>query len=373
MRRGLLGGAFFSFALLWQVQAQQVEIPRQAIDAAVPSSAVQDEEEVMPAETVRPPAPRQESTKPKITLDDMRKAGALAREKIERETRLTTKYLVPPVKPMTSSAPAVSNAQSFSSSRTFIPAPPDRPSRASAPSPSKSKSTVTSETISAQPISLSMESAFTKLADGFDFPVGKPDAQGYYKARGYRSRGHLGEDWDGVRGGDSDLGDAVYTIGEGVVVFARDCHMGWGNIVIIRHAYREYGVVKNIDSLYGHLNTILVRRGQAVSRGQKIATIGNAHGIYDAHLHLEIRKNLAIGMSRAKFARDSSNYYDPTQFILSHRHLQTGSGTYRIAMNTFTYDSLIHWDRERNYKYARTGGGSSESAVALKKAVASQR
>jgi murein DD-endopeptidase MepM/ murein hydrolase activator NlpD len=183
----------------------------------------------------------------------------------------------------------------------------------------------------------------------------------------------LGEDWDGVRGGDTDLGDPIYAIGDGVVVFARDCHMGWGNVVIIRHAYREHGEIKNIDSLYGHLQTILVRRGQAVTRGQKIAAMGNAHGIYDAHLHLEVRKNLSIGMSRAKFARDSSNYYDPSQFILSHRHLQTGSGNYRVAMNTFTYDSLIHWDRERNYSHARTGGGSSESATALKKAVASQR
>ena len=32
--------------------------------------------------------------------------------------------------------------------------------------------------------------------------------------------------------------------------------------------------------------------------------MGTAHGQYDAHLHLEIRKNLEIGMSRAKFARD---------------------------------------------------------------------
>jgi hypothetical protein len=56
--------------------------------------------------------------------------------------------------------------------------------------------------IPAQSISLRTETAFTKLADGFDFPVGIPDGQGYYKARGFRPNGHLGEDWDGVRGGD---------------------------------------------------------------------------------------------------------------------------------------------------------------------------
>ena len=224
----------------------------------------------------------------------------------------------------------------------------------------------------AQPVTFHGDTAFTKLADGFDFPVGKPDAQGYYKARGFRSHGHLGEDWDGVRGGDTDLGDPIYCIGDGVVVFARDCHMGWGNVVIVRHSYRDNGMIKNIDSLYGHLNTMLVHRGQAVTRGQKIATMGNAHGLYDAHLHLEVRKNLEIGMSRAAFARDFSNYYDPTQFINSHRHLQASSASYRIAMNTFTRDAKINFDKKRNYSHGHSGGGTSESAVALKKAVAAQ-
>src|SRR5207245_9212665 len=177
-------------------------------------------------------------------------------------------------------------------------------------------------------------------SDRFDFPVGRPDAQRYYKARGFQSQEHPGEDWDGSGGGNTDLGDPIYSISNGVVVFARDCHMGWGNVVIVRHAYREGGSIKNIDSLYGHLDRIVVPRGQRVARGEQVGTMGTAHGLYDAHLHLEIRKNIEIGMSRAAFACDSSNYYDPSQFILSHRHLQTGWGKYRIAMNTFTHDAL---------------------------------
>ncbi|MDB6148437.1 MAG: nlpD [Spartobacteria bacterium] len=215
-----------------------------------------------------------------------------------------------------------------------------------------------------------METAFIKIADGFDFPIGKPDAQGYYKARGFRSKGHLGEDWDGIRGGDTDLGDPIYSIGDGIVVFARDCHMGWGNVIIVRHTYREGGQVENIDALYGHLNNMAVHRGQSVARGQKIATMGTAHGLYDAHLHLEIRKNIEIGMSRAAFAKDFSNYYDPTQFINAHRHLQAGGGTYRVAMNTFVRDAHINFDAARNYSHARSGGGTRESAAALKKAIA---
>ena len=226
------------------------------------------------------------------------------------------------------------------------------------------------DTLAVQSVSLQGATAFTKLANGFDFPIGKPDAQGYYKARGFRSKGHLGEDWDGVRGGDTDLGDPIYCIGDGVVVFARDCHQGWGNVIIVRHAFREGGTVKNIDSLYGHVQKMLVHRGEAVSRGQQIATMGNAHGLYDAHLHLEIRKNIEIGMSRAAFARDFGNYYDPTQFILGHRRLSTNGGTYRIALNTFTHDKFIQWDKKKNYAGYR--GGSDESAKALKKAVAAQ-
>jgi murein DD-endopeptidase MepM/ murein hydrolase activator NlpD len=214
-----------------------------------------------------------------------------------------------------------------------------------------------------------METASTRLADGFDFPVGKPEAEGYYKARGFRSGGHMGEDWDGIRGGDTDFNDPIYSIGDGVVVFARDVHLGWGNVVIVRHAYRESGTVKHIDSLYGHLNSILVNRGQKVARGQQIGTMGTAHGQYDAHLHLEIRKNLEIGMSKSKFQKNFSNYYDPSQFIASHRHLSGGGANFRVAMNTFTHDSAYHFDDSPNSSARKRS--TAESAAALKQAISS--
>ena len=42
--------------------------------------------------------------------------------------------------------------------------------------------------------------ALTRLADGFDFPVGKPNADGYRISRGFTPHGHLGEDWVGQGG-----------------------------------------------------------------------------------------------------------------------------------------------------------------------------
>lgn len=218
----------------------------------------------------------------------------------------------------------------------------------------------------AQSVEISAERhvAYTKLADGFDFPVGKPNADGYYKARGYTANYHLGEDWDGVRGGDSDLGDPIQCIGEGVVVFARDVHRGWGNVIIVRHSFREDGEIKTIDSLYGHLDKMLVRTGDTVRRGQKLGTMGTAHGIYDAHLHFEIRKNLEIGMSRAAFAQDLSNYCDPTKFISSHRHLHATNAMYAVAINTFKRDATINFDQTKNYTTSRGSGGSSAGASA---------
>lgn len=240
-------------------------------------------------------------------------------------------------------------------------------------------------TAKAQSVEITVEQnvAYTKLADGFDFPVGKPNAKGYYKARGYTANYHLGEDWDGVGGGDSDLGDAISSIGEGVVVFARDVHRGWGNVIIVRHSFREDGEIKSIDSLYGHLDKMLVRAGDTVKRGQKIGTMGTAHGIYDAHLHFEIRKNLEIGMSRAAFAQDLTNYCDPTKFISSHRHLESTNGMYAVAINTFKRDATINFDLAKNYSASRgagsnsnsssVGGATRESATLAKNAITFER
>lgn len=180
------------------------------------------------------------------------------------------------------------------------------------------------------------ETVRCQLADGFDFPVGKPDAAGYYKFRGFTPNGHLGEDWNGSGGGDSDLGDPIYSIGRGVVVLSEDVKVGWGNCVIVRHAFRdESGRIGMVDSLYGHLYERKVRVGQVVERGQLVGTMGGNNGMYAVHLHLEIRKNLQIGMNRSSFARDYSNYYSPTQFINTHRTLPAGFARVDIPLGIF--------------------------------------
>src|SRR5260370_9734934 len=345
----VLGALVGGLITVWTSSATQVEVPREEAGPVAQSAkgpAAQPVIEGRPQAVAI--AETSHSSPPKPSIEQMRQAGALAAQKVREENHDIETDAGPPDSP----APQPKKQISANAVR-----PIDRPSRES-------------ESPAAQSISFSGQMAFTKLADGFDLPVGKPDGRGYYKARGMRAHGHLGEDWDGVGGGDTDLGDPVYAIGDGVVVFARDCHQGWGNVIIVRHAYRDGLGVRNLDSLYGHLQKILVHHGQTVRRGQQIAAIGNPHCPYHPHLHLTVRKNIAIGMSRDKFGQDFSNYYDPSEFIASHRHLQTSGASYRIAMHTFTYDSRIQWDKLRNNSHAHTRGEPSNTAYALKKALA---
>jgi murein DD-endopeptidase MepM/ murein hydrolase activator NlpD len=177
----------------------------------------------------------------------------------------------------------------------------------------------------------------TRLADGFDYPVGKPNGDGYYIFRGFSQNGHLGEDWNGNGGGDTDEGDPVYAIAHGVVVFSEDYMRGWGNVVIIRHAYRESnGQIAFVDSLYGHLKVRSVQLGQQVTRGQVVGTIGcGPHRMYAAHLHFEIRKDLRVGMRRELYPRTYQTYHVPKQFTDARRSLRFEDRLVRVPINTF--------------------------------------
>jgi murein DD-endopeptidase MepM/ murein hydrolase activator NlpD len=175
-----------------------------------------------------------------------------------------------------------------------------------------------------------------RLADGFDFPVGKPDAAGYHKARGYFPNGHLGEDWNGNGGGDSDLGAPIYACARGVVILSTNIGVGWGNCIIVRHIYRELdGRVAMVDSLYAHLHQRVVKLHDLVEKGQLVGTMGGNNGMYFVHLHFEMRKDLRVGMNRSQFPRDNSVYYSPTAFINAHRKLAVDSRKYDVPVNNF--------------------------------------
>lgn len=183
--------------------------------------------------------------------------------------------------------------------------------------------------------------AATRSADGFDQPVGKPDAEGYYRSRGLIIGRHMGDDWNGNGMGNTDLGAPVYATAHGLTVYARDAHMGWGKTVIVRHAYWEGGKWNYADSFYTHMHQIFVREGQQIRRGQLVGSIGTNRGMYTAHLHFEIRKNLRIGINQSSYRKDLSNYYRPYDFILGRRNLPGGNRRVEVPLNTFRLQARV--------------------------------
>jgi hypothetical protein len=157
-------------------------------------------------------------------------------------------------------------------------------------------------------------------ADGFDYPVAPPDAKDYYKFRGFLPKNleHLGEDWNGTGGGNTDMGDYVYAAADGVVFAANDHGGGWGIVIRMIHNYGTTEQPKYIESLYAHVASTWVRPGNRMKRGDVIGTIGNAGGKYHAHLHFEMRKEPGKYI-RCGYDGDTLGFVDPTQFILDHR------------------------------------------------------
>jgi len=151
--------------------------------------------------------------------------------------------------------------------------------------------------------------------EGFRFPVGKKDQSGYYNAQEFGVNDHLGEDWNGIGGGNTDLGDPIYAVANGYVKFAEDHGHGWGNVIRIVHFLPNNTVV---ESLYAHCDSIMVPSNSWVKQGEVIGTIGSANGLYPAHLHFEMRKDTSLSIGGG-YGSDNTGYISPTAFILNNR------------------------------------------------------
>ncbi len=77
-------------------------------------------------------------------------------------------------------------------------------------------------------------------------------------------------------------GDAILAAADGKVVYAGNGLRGYGELVIIKHS-------SLFLSAYGHNRKILVKEGQSVKRGQKIAEMGNSDS-KTTQLHFELRR-----------------------------------------------------------------------------------
>jgi lipoprotein NlpD len=78
-------------------------------------------------------------------------------------------------------------------------------------------------------------------------------------------------------------GDPVYAAADGLVKYSGNGLRGMGNLIIISHA-------NGFISAYAHNQDLLVKMGQQVKRGAKIATVGQTDAVAPM-LHFEIRRD----------------------------------------------------------------------------------
>lgn len=76
-------------------------------------------------------------------------------------------------------------------------------------------------------------------------------------------------------------GSPIVAAMSGRVILAR-AGSGYGNYIIVDHG-------NGYATLYAHCSKLLVKKGQSVSRGQKIAKVGSTGASTGNHLHFEVR------------------------------------------------------------------------------------
>jgi murein DD-endopeptidase MepM/ murein hydrolase activator NlpD len=79
------------------------------------------------------------------------------------------------------------------------------------------------------------------------------------------------------------LGTPVRAAENGIVVYSGNALLGFGNMVLIRHA-------DGFMTAYAHNRSLDVKRGDVVRRGQVIAEVGRSGNVSTPQLHFEVRK-----------------------------------------------------------------------------------
>lgn len=113
-------------------------------------------------------------------------------------------------------------------------------------------------------------------------PQGRPVQNGYISSGfGVRMDPFTGE--EGIHKGvdfAAPLGSDVLAVAAGIVTWAGP-REGYGNLVEINHG-------KGYSTRYAHNQTILVKVGDEVQRGQAIATVGSTGRSTGPHVHFEV-------------------------------------------------------------------------------------
>ncbi|NDJ85977.1 MAG: peptidoglycan DD-metalloendopeptidase family protein [Chloroflexi bacterium] len=180
------------------------------------------------------------------------------------------------------------------------------------------------------------------MADGYDPPIGTQEEREssevwpghWFDATGFAVRYYRGTPQEAYHTGadlnlnrpywDADAHSPVYAAAAGVVTYASRLP-GWGNVIIIRH-FPLVSTGQTMYARYAHVNDLRVQVGDRVQRGQQIATVGNADGVFPYHLHFDLSPTNILEKApwdwpRLNLARLKNDYVDPEEFIANNRPL----------------------------------------------------
>ncbi|QJW85135.1 M23 family metallopeptidase [Ramlibacter terrae] len=79
----------------------------------------------------------------------------------------------------------------------------------------------------------------------------------------------------------ADPGTAIHAAAAGGVVVAAETHFAYGNMVEVDHG-------NDLVTRYAHASRLLVKKGDLVKRGQKLAEVGSSGRSTGPHLHFEV-------------------------------------------------------------------------------------
>jgi murein DD-endopeptidase MepM/ murein hydrolase activator NlpD len=106
-----------------------------------------------------------------------------------------------------------------------------------------------------------------------------PTVQHWLSGTDYRPDvNHFAVDFGG------NLGNAVYAVDAGTVIYAGWNDYGYGNMIMLDHG-------NGWQTLYAHLDSVLVGCGQNVGQGDVIGLLGSTGNSTGPHLHFEMRYN----------------------------------------------------------------------------------
>ena len=115
----------------------------------------------------------------------------------------------------------------------------------------------------------------------------KPDAPAPGIRLSWPAKGKVVEDFNDGKNKGIDiagkLGDPIQAASDGRVVYAGNSLRGYGNLVIVKHD-------NTYLTAYAHNRNLLVKEGDSVRKGQKIAEMGDTDA-NSVRLHFELRVN----------------------------------------------------------------------------------